>query len=94
MFKNVKYSLTSLLGKSYVEGVARANEFFGKMSYDEAMAIANEEVISRQLAELNGRRFCFGGVVISDKYLVYAARIDGQGNAFFGKLCAERGCRV
>ena len=44
MFKNVKYSLTSLLGNSYVEGVARANEFFGKMSYDEAMAIANEEI--------------------------------------------------
>ena len=44
MFKNVKCSLTSLLGSSYVEGIARANEFFGKMSYDEAMAIANEEV--------------------------------------------------
>ena len=44
MFKNVKYSLTSLLGASYMESVARANDFFGKMSYDEAMAIANEEV--------------------------------------------------
>ena len=44
MFKNVKQSLTSLLGASYMEGVARANDFFGKMSYDEAMAIANEEI--------------------------------------------------
>jgi acetylornithine/succinyldiaminopimelate/putrescine aminotransferase len=44
MFKDVKYSLSSLIGKSYFEGVARANAFFGKMSYDEAMAIANEEV--------------------------------------------------
>ncbi|MBR2849810.1 MAG: aminotransferase class III-fold pyridoxal phosphate-dependent enzyme [Clostridia bacterium] len=45
MFKEVKYSLSTLIGTRYMENVAKANAFFGKMSYDEAMAIANEEVV-------------------------------------------------
>ena len=42
MFKEVKYSLSTLIGTRYMENVAKANAFFGKMSYDEAMAIVDK----------------------------------------------------
>ena len=44
MFKNLKMSLSDLLGKNYTDGVSAANVAFGLLTEDEAFSIANEKV--------------------------------------------------
>ena len=44
MFNTVKYSLAGLTSPEYVKTVADACEFFGSMSREEALALANREI--------------------------------------------------
>ena len=44
MFHSPKLSLSDILGTDYTTAVARANDALGILSYDEAMALANEKI--------------------------------------------------